>query len=80
MGTDRLPTLADKTQLPYLETVIKELLRFAPPVPLNPHGTSAEDEYSGWTIPKKAWVIANIWYVSSQCQNLRLISCACACP
>ncbi|KAF7972021.1 hypothetical protein HWV62_19231 [Athelia sp. TMB] len=61
VGTDRLPTLADKAQLPYLETVIKELLRFAPPVPLNPHGTSAEDEYSGWTIPKKAWVIANIW-------------------
>ena len=34
VGTDRLPTLNDRNRLPYIEAVLKELLRWMPVTPL----------------------------------------------
>jgi cytochrome P450 len=34
IGNDRLPTLADRPNLPYIEVVIKEVLRWNPVAPL----------------------------------------------
>lgn len=34
VGNQRLPMMADRPKLPYVEALIKELLRFYPPVPL----------------------------------------------
>ena len=34
VGTDRLPTLADRPHLPYVDAVISETLRWAPVGPL----------------------------------------------
>ena len=64
VGPDRLPELSDCNSLPYLNALIKELLRWHPVVIVGlPHRTLADDEYKGYFIPAKTIVIANIWYV-----------------
>ena len=35
IGHDRLPTLADLDDLPYMEALWKETLRWSPPVPIS---------------------------------------------
>lgn len=58
----RLPTIQDRNSLPYVEAVVKEVIRWAPPVPLGlSHFTAADDEYLGYFIPKKTTIIPNIW-------------------
>ena len=61
VGTDRLPELHDRTSLPYLDCVIQEIHRFNPAIPLVTHANSKEDEYLGYRIPKKTWIMANVW-------------------
>jgi cytochrome P450 len=34
IGRDRLPTVADKSSLPYVRSVVAEVLRRNPPIPL----------------------------------------------
>jgi len=41
VGRDRLPTISDRPNLPYIEAVIKELLRWNPVAPLGTHFTSS---------------------------------------
>ncbi|KZV76685.1 cytochrome P450 [Peniophora sp. CONT] len=62
VGLDRVPTLDDRKNLPYLNALIKEVFRWAPPVPQGlPHMVVQDDHYQGLLIPKGAMVIANIW-------------------
>ncbi|KZT69377.1 cytochrome P450 [Daedalea quercina L-15889] len=62
VGHDRLPTIDDRGSLPYLECVLKETYRWAPPIPVGiPHATSEDDEYRGYYIPKGTTIIPNIW-------------------
>ncbi|KIJ10316.1 hypothetical protein PAXINDRAFT_172185 [Paxillus involutus ATCC 200175] len=62
VGKDRLPTWADEASLPYVSSVIKEVLRFAPVVRLGlPHRVLCEDVYLGYRIPRGSTTIANIW-------------------
>ncbi|GAB1525335.1 hypothetical protein RhiTH_008494 [Rhizoctonia solani] len=64
IGKDRLPTLADRDLLPYVEALYKEVLRWQPLGPIGiPHrlGSDIDDEYKGMRIPANAMVIANIW-------------------
>ena len=37
VGHDRLPTLADRQRLPYVEALFKEIIRWAPVVPIGTH-------------------------------------------
>jgi cytochrome P450 len=39
VGTDRLPTIADRTSLPFIEAVYMEALRWTVPVPLSEFST-----------------------------------------
>ncbi|KIY61920.1 cytochrome P450 [Cylindrobasidium torrendii FP15055 ss-10] len=63
-GGSRLPTLDDRTQLPYLDAVFTEVLRWACPVPLClPHRLMEDDVYNGMHIKKGTLVIGNIWAI-----------------
>ncbi|KAJ3556974.1 hypothetical protein NM688_g1728 [Phlebia brevispora] len=58
IGQDRLPTHEDFPSLPYLRAVYLEALRWQPTVPLGiPHRSMADDEYSGYHIPKGSMVV-----------------------
>ncbi|KZV68433.1 cytochrome P450, partial [Peniophora sp. CONT] len=61
VGTDRLPLCTDTANLPYLQAVFKEVLRWAPPARICvPHVLKEDDIYEGYRIPKGTTVIANI--------------------
>ena len=62
VGPDRLPTLADRDSLPYIEAMVKEVLRWHPVAPMSlPHTSTDDDEYNGYHIPKGSMVFANVW-------------------
>ncbi|KAH8114914.1 cytochrome P450 [Phellopilus nigrolimitatus] len=63
IGMERLPTLDDRSNLPYIDCILKELFRVHPPLPLGvPHQCTQTDDYRGWTIEAGTMVIPNIWY------------------
>lgn len=62
VGPDRLPTIDDYENLPFVRCCIKESLRWMPTVFLGvPHSVIKDDTYKGYTIPKGASVINNVW-------------------
>ncbi|KAI0066974.1 cytochrome P450 [Artomyces pyxidatus] len=64
LGGDRLPTFADKDDLPFLGACISEALRWIPILPLGVHHRSlVDDVYKGYFIPGGVSVIANGWAV-----------------
>ena len=63
IGSCRLPGVADRPNLPYVDAVVKEALRWHPVAPMGiPHMTTEDDTYQGYYIPKGSVVMANIWY------------------
>jgi len=63
IGPNRLPTLADRDSLPYLNTMLKEAIRWGPTTPLGaPHCIEQDDVHEGYFIPKGSIVMANIWW------------------
>lgn len=64
VGTDRLPTFADRESLPYIEAVIREVYRMYPVAPLGiAHAAREDDIYDNMLIKKGTTVIANIWAI-----------------
>ncbi|KAF9652712.1 cytochrome P450 [Thelephora ganbajun] len=64
VGNDRLPTFADRENLPYLEALFNECLRYGVGVPLSlPHRLMEDDIYEGMFIPKGSLVFANVWNI-----------------
>ncbi|KAM5141028.1 steroid 17-alpha-hydroxylase/17,20 lyase-like [Mantella aurantiaca] len=62
IGFERYPLLSDKKILHYTEAFISEVLRFRTPSPvLPPHMVLQESSIGGYTIPKGAHVIINLW-------------------
>ncbi|KAG2038716.1 cytochrome P450 [Suillus americanus] len=65
VGGDRLPTFEDRASLPYVESVLRETLRWHPLLPIGvPHAASTDDIFDGYFIPKGATVVSNIWAIS----------------
>ncbi|KAI0042140.1 cytochrome P450 [Auriscalpium vulgare] len=61
-GGERLPSFSDRSVLPYIEAVCKELLRWRVVTPIGaPHATSEDDIHEGYFIPKGTLVIPNVW-------------------
>lgn len=62
VGPHRLPTFADRSRLPYINAIVKEVLRWRPVGPLGlPRRSLQDDWYKGWFIPKGTLVIYNTW-------------------
>ena len=62
VGMDRLPSFADRPNVPYVDAVVKEVLRWNPVVPLGlPHVTIQDDMFEGYAIPKGSILVPNIW-------------------
>ncbi|KAI0764993.1 cytochrome P450 [Fomes fomentarius] len=76
VGSDRLPTFADRPALPYIDAVMSEVLRWGTPVPLAqlfhpatpsysrgrlPHRLMEDDVYNGMHIPRGTLVFGNVW-------------------
>ncbi|KAF8958846.1 cytochrome P450 [Flammula alnicola] len=62
VGTGRLPTFTDREELPYIDALVKEVLRWNPAAPLSPsHQILVDDEYDGYLIPAGTIIHPNIW-------------------
>ncbi|KAJ6535167.1 cytochrome P450 [Mycena capillaripes] len=61
VGTSRLPTFEDRAELPYIECILQETLRWKPVAPLGvPHRSTQDDIYRGMYIPKGSLIFANV--------------------
>ncbi|KAH7842151.1 hypothetical protein Vadar_002036 [Vaccinium darrowii] len=64
IGTDRVMTESDFSNLPYLQCVAKEAMRLHPPTPLMlPHKANSNVKIGGYDIPKRSIVHVNVWAV-----------------
>lgn len=61
---DRIPVFEDHERVPYIRCMVKETLRWRPPVSLGqPHCTSADITFEGMRIPKGSFLHLNAWAV-----------------
>lgn len=67
VGGDRLPTMEDDKDLPYVRACMKESLRWMPTTILGavPHAVTEDDWYEGHLIPKNAGVMNNVWTINN---------------
>ncbi|KAK0204930.1 cytochrome P450 [Desarmillaria ectypa] len=64
VGHTRLPNFDDRAQLPYINAVLLEALRWNPVVPLGAaHRTVKEDVYRGYYIPAGTTIVGNVWAI-----------------
>ncbi|CAG8232246.1 unnamed protein product [Penicillium nalgiovense] len=62
LGPCQLPTVADRSRLPYIDAVVKEVLRWHPVGPMGiPHASSEDDTWGEYFIPKGSLIMPNIW-------------------
>ncbi|KAJ7088677.1 cytochrome P450 [Mycena epipterygia] len=62
VGGTQLPVLADFSKLPYLDALIKEILRFRPQFPIGiPHTMTTDATYKGYVVPKGSMVVLNTY-------------------
>ncbi|CAH2327937.1 cytochrome P450 2A5-like [Pelobates cultripes] len=58
IGTDRLPKLADRIEMPYTNAVMHEIMRFVDIVPMGlPHQIMEDITFRGFNIPKGTTII-----------------------
>ncbi|KAH6919266.1 cytochrome P450 [Coprinopsis sp. MPI-PUGE-AT-0042] len=63
-GVERLPTIADAEQMPYIQAIVKEMSRWHTVVPLSlPHQSMQDDIYEGYFIPAGTWFLPNSWAI-----------------
>ncbi|KAL9563002.1 hypothetical protein ACKAV7_012744 [Fusarium commune] len=63
IGNERLPNCSDRPSLPYVNAIVKEVLRWHPVVPMGlPHTSTVDDVFEGYFVPKDALIMPNIWY------------------
>jgi len=53
VGSGRLPEVSDRPDLPYIEAIYRELLRYEPPLGIGiPHSLVEDDVVNGYFLPK----------------------------
>ncbi|TFY66371.1 hypothetical protein EVG20_g4713 [Dentipellis fragilis] len=62
IGQDRIPGFADRDQLPYIQAMVQELLRWGAVAPLGaPHRLTRDDVHEGKFVPKGTIILVNEW-------------------
>ncbi|OCH93209.1 cytochrome P450 [Obba rivulosa] len=65
VGQERLPRVADRERLPYVNALMQEVMRWHVVTPLSIARRTAEDDvYNGYRIPKGTVVVPNVWALS----------------
>lgn len=63
LGEKVFPSVTDRDNLPYINAIVKEALRWHTVTPLCvPHRSDEDDIINGYLIPKGALLLPNIWY------------------
>jgi cytochrome P450 len=63
VGMDRLPTAADRDDLPYINAVVEEAQRWHPIAPMGlAHAVDSEDTVNDFRIPKGALLVPAVWW------------------
>jgi len=66
VGKDTLPTFADMDNLPYIQAIVQECLRWEVLLPLGAaHIASQDDTYKGYLIPAGTVIYPNQWSFSN---------------
>ena len=66
----RLPTYDDIPQLQYARQLMKETLRWRPPITMGiAHANKEDDEINGYYIPKESAIVGNIWAMHQDPQH-----------
>ncbi|KAL0404970.1 UNVERIFIED_CONTAM: cytochrome [Sesamum radiatum] len=63
VGNNRIVQESDIPRLPYLQAIVKEILRLHPPAPLIPRESTEDCTISGYHIPAKTRLFVSIWAV-----------------
>lgn len=65
VGRQRSPDWDDADRLPYVNALVKEVLRWRSVAIIGgqPHSPTQDDYYKGWYIPAGAWVQGNVWAI-----------------
>lgn len=65
VGHARSPTADDEPRLPYLQALVKEILRWRTVTVLGgiPHAPLRDDEYRGYRIPRGTQITCNVWAI-----------------
>lgn len=62
LGSVQLPKVTDRKRLPYIDAVVKEVIRWHPVGPMGiPHMSVEDDTYGDYFIPKGSLILPNIW-------------------
>ncbi|KAM3746354.1 hypothetical protein ACB098_06G196700 [Castanea mollissima] len=62
LGKDGLVQELDISKFPFLQAIVKETFRLHPPAPfLVPHKAETAVEMCGFTVPKNAQILVNVW-------------------
>ncbi|KAG1880306.1 cytochrome P450 [Suillus tomentosus] len=70
VGTDRLPSFADRNSLPYIEALVKESLRWNVVAPTGIiHCASEDDIHDGYYVPKGSFIMPNIRFMLNDPQT-----------
>ncbi|KAK4067389.1 uncharacterized protein Triagg1_7569 [Trichoderma aggressivum f. europaeum] len=63
VGPDRLPSRADQENLPYVNAIVKESLRYFPVAPMGvPHMATEEVFFRGYRIPSGSYILPAAWW------------------
>ncbi|KAF8605480.1 cytochrome P450 [Ceratobasidium sp. AG-I] len=63
-GEDAFPSWRDEGRLPFTRAIIKETLRWRPPLPLAvQHRLEQDDYYEGYFLPKGSTITCNAWAI-----------------
>jgi cytochrome P450 len=66
VGSEQMPTFANKPDLPYIRALCKEVLRWRPVAVLGgtPHASTENDTYKSFHIPSGTTILGNSWAIN----------------